>query len=57
LNNSYEKNEPKELIVSRKMEKSTYNPGIECGPKQADQASAEDDVVNVCALNDRVDLE
>ena len=39
------------------MVKSTYNPGIECGPKQADQASAKDDVVNVCALNDRVDLE
>jgi hypothetical protein len=39
------------------MEKSTYNPGIECGPKQADKASAKDDVVNVCALNDRVDLE
>lgn len=37
--------------------KSTYNPGIECGPKQADKASAKDDVVNVCALNDRVDLE
>ena len=47
----------KRVSWRQKDEKTTYNPGIECSPKQADQGSAKYNVVNVCALNDRVDLE